>query len=632
MKYFFTLILCIFFPLSILSQDVAILYPTNDTQIFPGQEIEIIWNNPENEIVDLFYRFDNEDWTLIEENLSQNSYKWTIPNNNAGQISFRVSYSVMPVPQLYWHAAGSHEDYVYSGAFTPSGNYFLTASIDNMVRLWDVNDKNLANQVDVSRIGSLQYAVPYDDNLVFGAVSNYLVQIDFSGGIIINNVIDVGTEIRSVDCTPAYGGLVAATSKDGFVYLFDLNLNYVKKFQSNSAENLYSVRFSRDGSRLCLTEYNGMIDCYMVESEDLIFSKNAHGEGTINAVIWSVDISPDNSKIASCGTDTKVKLWDYVSDNPLATFESHTRHVRSLRISPIDDLMVSGSLDGTLRFYNTQNLYEYSKIKIDYGADILTVDFSHDGNFVSAAGRANDFKIWRVYRPATYQSQVDSKIFREFSIYIPDIQVSLNEEFKIPVLTDNDFKEGDLPESSFNLEILVEMPILIVDILDYHTNVSGREFDTLSLNVVFDLSQDTLALLDAFSLLGPYYSGYMRILEIKSENGFVINTEDGLLTIIEECPSAFSRHIQVGEILPGITMYPNPANSVANILADIVEDGDYTITITDINGAIRKEIKNYFKYGSHTITLETKDIVNGTYFVNLIGKNIFQSIPFIVEH
>lgn len=633
MKKIFILILFLLSGISIFAQDAAILYPATDTKIYPSETIEILWSNPKSRPIDLYYRLDMQAWILIGNDLLQNSYIWTVPQTNAQKISFKVTYSVIDTPVLYWHQENASLNEIRSGLFSPSGKRILTGSADNIVRLWDFDQKSLLYEVNLDTIGNLLYSIPYSDDIAYVSLDEYLVQLDFSSSDVISNVISIGSAVRSLDCTEKKGGMVAASSLDGYVYIFDTNLNFIKKFQSTSSENLYSVRFSRDGKLICLSDYEGVIDCYDIETGELVFSVSGHGANQQNTVVWSVDISPDNTTVLSGGVDASVRLWSVFNENELKKFDRHSGHVRSVRFSPDGLSFISGSLDGMLRHYDALGQYENENIAINHGNGILSVDYSPNSDYIISSGRGNDFKVWRIFESVQSQDVVESQIIRKIGFHIPHLFVNLNENFNLPVISDYNKSETLFSKNKFNLTLKIEIPVLIVDVEQLGEPRTGITYDTLQLETEFDITMDTVVNLNAFSLLGPTNYGDLKLLEVSSDSELDIETDDGSVTISDGCEGFAGRGVQVSGNQPGLKVSPNPASDILYLSVDVVEDSEYTIKITDYLGktSLISE-KSYLRSGFHEITLNTSELHDGVYFLTFSNKKVIFTRKIIIKN
>lgn len=634
MKSIIILILLLISSVNILSQDVAILYPTPNTKLFPSELIDIRWSNPQSQSIALYYRLDNSPWELIVEGITGESYSWEIPQSTAIKISFLVKYSDIKTPILYWHQPDAHSYELSTGSFTPSGNYILTGSRDDSnVKLWDFVTHAIVRQADLSIFGELYYTIPYSDDKSFAAVGDYLVTVDFSQTPIIGKVINIGSQVRAIQVTQQNGGMVAATSLEGKVFIFDSDLNYVKEF-STTGQNfeIYTVAFSQDGNMVCFSSYDGVSDCYDLNNDNLLFTKSGHGSAGVNTLVWSVDIAPNKSTIATSGTDGTVRVWSTSQDDAIKIFSKHTRHVRSVRYSPDGELLVSGSLDGYLRLYDPNGLSEYEKVAINHGSDIFSTYFRNDGDYVISSGRGKDFKVWRVYKPRPYDDSVECGIFREVSIYIPHLTVGLNENFSIPVISDYNKSGLVFAKNIYKLDLEIEFPILLVDV-DLLSNLRTYvSLDTLNISVDFDISSDTVLNMQAFSLLGPTNYGEIKLLSVKNDGGLELLTKDGSVTILKECPGEYDRGVLIDGSIPSISSIPNPAQNHLTINADIIETGDYRIEMLDNAGRNVLEAKNvHLHSGINTIDFNTISVANGSYFIRLVGSNTILTDHIIIN-
>jgi WD40 repeat protein len=69
--------------------------------------------------------------------------------------------------------------------------------------------------------------------------------------------------------------------------------------------------------------------------------------------VSSVAFSPDSSRIASGSLDSTIRIWDSVTGNVVARLEGHRDQVRSVAFSPDGTRIVSASSDCTARIWDT---------------------------------------------------------------------------------------------------------------------------------------------------------------------------------------------------------------------------------------------------------------------------------------
>jgi WD40 repeat protein len=68
--------------------------------------------------------------------------------------------------------------------------------------------------------------------------------------------------------------------------------------------------------------------------------------------IAGVAFSPDGKRLASCGNDGTVKLWDTNSGREVLTLTGHRGHVAGVAFSADGHLLASCSHDGTVRIWD----------------------------------------------------------------------------------------------------------------------------------------------------------------------------------------------------------------------------------------------------------------------------------------
>lgn len=93
-------------------------------------------------------------------------------------------------------------------------------------------------------------------------------------------------------------------------------------------------------------------------------------------------------------SDHTIKILDLAHDfEPIASLESHTNSVFGLAYSPDEQILVSGSRDAQLKFWNTNN-YTLSENIVAHLYAINSLYFRQDGKFLVSCSMDKSIKVW----------------------------------------------------------------------------------------------------------------------------------------------------------------------------------------------------------------------------------------------
>lgn len=111
-------------------------------------------------------------------------------------------------------------------------------------------------------------------------------------------------------------------------------------------------------------------------------------------ILYDAEVSPDGTKIATCGYDKKIAIWNVSDGKVLHTLEGHTGAVYDVAFSPDGRFLVSASADDTCKVWRVEDGVRMDTLPQPLEAEYACA-FSPDGRTIVAAGADKNIRVWR---------------------------------------------------------------------------------------------------------------------------------------------------------------------------------------------------------------------------------------------
>lgn len=153
--------------------------------------------------------------------------------------------------------------------------------------------------------------------------------------------------IRSV-CFSPNGAYLATGAEDKVIRVWDIQNRSIKTKFTGHDQDIYSLDFARNGRLIASGSVDSTVRLWDLETNSLTLCLS------MEDVVTTVAISPDNRFVAAGSVDKSVCVWDIHTGQHVARLEGEVGHkdsVYSVDFAPSGDRLFSGSLDKTIKMW-----------------------------------------------------------------------------------------------------------------------------------------------------------------------------------------------------------------------------------------------------------------------------------------
>jgi WD40 repeat protein len=278
----------------------------------------------------------------------------------------------------------AHSSWVKSAAFSPDGKQLATASLDNTVKIWSIDGKEL--QTLKGHIDSVRsVAFSPDGKQLATASDDNTVKIWSIDGKELQTLKGHNDSVRSVTFSPD-GKQLATASLDKTVKIWSIDGKELQTLKGHS-KSVNSVAFSPDGKQLATASLDKTVKIWSIDGKELQTLKGHIGS------VNSVAFSPDGKQLATASDDNTVKIWS-IDGKELQTLKGHSSPVNSVTFSPNGKQLATASDDNTVKIWSIDGK-ELQTLK-GHSSSVNSVAFSPNGGQLATASNDNTVKIWSI--------------------------------------------------------------------------------------------------------------------------------------------------------------------------------------------------------------------------------------------
>lgn len=285
-----------------------------------------------------------------------------------------------------------HKDTISGITTNPEGNLLFTCSIDKSIKIYDI--KNLLEKnTQIWDIDTNEY----DKNTLYISKKVKTYSSDYS-----YNCIDHHNSEEIYAC--------GRTAVDIFDYNYHQPINTLQWCE----EKINSIKFNRIDTNILLSSSN---DCSVILYDirtRLPIKKQVH-KNSFPSICWN----PIESYIFTCANcDTNLYTFDLRRQTKaLFIHVGHVKDVTSIDYNPTGKEFVSGSIDRTLRIYNSNNRKSKDIYHTSRMLSIYVAKYTSDGTYILSGSHDTNIRMWRAHANERVgietQREKDAKNYRE---------------------------------------------------------------------------------------------------------------------------------------------------------------------------------------------------------------------------
>lgn len=243
------------------------------------------------------------------------------------------------------HELEGHRDWIRAISFLPDGKRLITAGNDRRMLEWTLDDGGVVHrQLAVASQAISDVAIGIDaKQFVAAGFNKTLCLYDASTGAADKKLDCPCRDMRCVTFAPN-GLAMAAAGRNGKIRFWTAVDAEPARTVKGHTQRIRALAFSPDGKRLASAGEDRVARIWNVDTGEMECELPTPG-----AKVMSLTYI-DRDRVATGGTDNKIRLWDLVTRHEVAVLAGHTGTIATLDAQ--NGILVSGSFDTTVRIWS----------------------------------------------------------------------------------------------------------------------------------------------------------------------------------------------------------------------------------------------------------------------------------------
>lgn len=313
-----------------------------------------------------------------------------VPTFQAVKPSNSVRSNSTPRGSRCLYTLTAHSSWVTCVAVSPNTPTFASSSLDDTIKVWNLNTGELLLNMTGHNRGVNTIAISPDGRTLVSGSDDYTVRVwSFLNGALLGALTGHSRDVNAVAISPD-GKLLVSGGEDRTIRLWSMNTGALLKTLAEVAGMIKTIAISPDGKMLASGGLDNKIKLWSLRTGEYLQTFIGH----LNPV-HTITFTPDGNTLISGSKDKTIRLWDVQTGELLRTLTEHIRDVNALAITPNGRVLISGSSDSTIK------LWDLAAGKVmanwnDHTDTVNSIAISPDTKHLISGSSDKTVKIWQM--------------------------------------------------------------------------------------------------------------------------------------------------------------------------------------------------------------------------------------------
>lgn len=284
-------------------------------------------------------------------------------------------------------------------------------SFDKLSEIFAVSDPSgevfLVNGEDLTIMGKLfQSSKNNFHELIFSPDGKYLAGITDNSVIYVWNVSNKSIVFSTRGESGIPPRVAFFNNSNYFVYfLSDIKIagydlvNKTEIFSHKPIGDITALAISGDDKKLAVAYFDKSIVQFDVPAQKVI---NSHEP--IVEKVTKMRFSADNNILVMATNNSSFHIWNKNSVEPRKYLQTWDGIISAVDLSPSGSYFAYGTLDETIKIYNTSDATEYKTISGKPGTFINVLKWSKNDKFLAAESENHSIRLWEIVNGTNYKT------------------------------------------------------------------------------------------------------------------------------------------------------------------------------------------------------------------------------------